>query len=49
MRTLAVVLNCAIFALAGYTIGHYKGVNETRIDQTAINEAVYQAMLGELQ
>ena len=46
MRILALVLNCTVFAVAGYALGYYTGVNQPQIDRAAINEAVYQAMLG---
>ena len=48
MRILAVILNCSVFAVGGYAVGYYTGVNQPTVDQHAINEAVYQAMLGTL-
>ena len=48
MRILAVVLNTTIFAVGGYALGYHTGYSQPKLDQHAINEAVYQAMLGTL-
>ena len=48
MRILAVILNCSVFAVGGYSLGYHMGYTQPKLDQHAINEAVYQAMLGTL-
>ena len=44
MKALAVVLGYAIFAVCGYVLGHHIGFNEPKIDQRAVEKAVYEAI-----
>ena len=44
MKALAVVLGYGIFAVCGYLYGHHVGYNEPRIDQQAVEKAVFEAL-----
>ena len=44
MKVLAVVLGYGIFAVCGYLYGHHVGYNEPRVDQRAVEKAVYEAL-----
>ena len=45
MKAVAVVLGYGIFAVCGYLYGHHVGYNEPRVDQRAIEQAVFMAMM----
>ena len=47
MKAVAVVLGYAIFGLCGYLYGHHVGYNEPRVDQRAVEKAVYEAIFFE--
>ncbi len=44
MKVLAVVAGYGIFAMSGYLVGHHVGFNEPKVDQRAVNKAVFEAI-----
>lgn len=45
IRAAVIVLNTALFTVCGYLLGYYQGVNTPQVDSTAIEQAVFQAMM----
>jgi len=45
MKAVAVILGYGIFALCGYLYGHNVGANLPQVDQRAIEQAVFMAMM----
>jgi len=44
VKAVAVVAGYFIFAVCGYLYGHHVGYNEPRIDQRAVEKAVFEAL-----
>ena len=47
MKAVAVVAGYGIFAVCGYLYGHHVGYNEPRVDQMAVEKAVFEAIFFE--
>ena len=47
MKVLAVVIGYGIFGLCGYLYGHHVGFNEPRVDQVAVEKAVFEAIFSQ--
>lgn len=45
MKAVAVILNLGIFAVCGYLYGYHVGANLPQVDQRAIEQAVFMAMM----
>jgi len=45
IRTAVIVLNTALFTMCGYLYGYYQGSNLPTVDKSAIDEAIFQAMM----
>ena len=47
MKTIAIVLNLALFGTCGYLLGYHNGVNteQSFVDQQSIDEAIFMALL----
>ena len=44
MKVLAVIINCAIFAVGGYAYGYHVGYNTPKVDTRAVEKAVFEAI-----
>ena len=45
--TVAMILNTAIFAIGGYAYGYHVGYNQPKLDQAAVEKAVFEAIFFE--
>ena len=45
MRILTTILNLALFATFGYVFGYHMGYTTPKVDQHAIERAVYEAVM----